>query len=181
MKSPNYSRVFPQVITWNILLAVKQIEKGGVASTLKWSVWRQTTWDQPLCVVLFFWSVHLNSKPNSYLIIPPLQWGITDHTAFVLFQLTFSVIFLITTLVSTVAYTSEGAGITGMLIGQQEVMGVTFQRPVAPPPIVLWTKTGRRPIGNMEIYTGNEHFSSLIIPLFPVIWDVFLILQNMRL
>lgn len=68
-----------------------------------------------------------------------------------------------------------------MLIGQSEVMGVTFQRPVAPPPIVLWTKTGRHPIGTMEIYTGNEHFSSHMVCLFPVIWGVFLIVQNMRI
>lgn len=89
---------------------------------------------RPTSVCVCFILLILSFKPH-------LQWGITDHIAFVLLQLTFSIIFLITTLRLTVAYTSEGAGITGMLIGQPEVMGVTFQRPVAPPPIVLWTKT----------------------------------------
>lgn len=55
-----------------------------------------------------------------------------------------------------------------MLIGQPEVMGVTFQRPVAPPPIVLGTKTGMQPLETMEIYAGNEHFNSHMACMFPM-------------
>lgn len=46
-----------------------------------------------------------------------------------------------------------------MLTGQPGVTGVTFQRPVAPPPIVSGIKTGTQPIGSMENHTGNEHFN----------------------
>lgn len=60
------------------------------------------------------------------------------------------------------------SGIMGMLIGQPEVTGVTFQRPVTPPPIVLGTQTGMQPIETMEIYTGNEHFNSHTACMFPM-------------
>lgn len=45
----------------------------------------------------------------------------------------------------------------GMLTGQPEVRGVTFQRPAAPPPIVSGTETGTQPVGTLENHTGNEH------------------------
>lgn len=78
-------------------------------------------------------------------------------------------------------YTVSGeSGITGMLIGQPEVMGVTFQRPAAPPPIVVWTKTGKQPIGTMEIYTGNEHFNSHMARMFPMIQEVLFILWQYK-
>lgn len=37
--------------------------------------------------------------------------------------------------------------IRAMLTAQPEVMGVTFQRPVAPPPIVSGSNTGPQPTG----------------------------------
>lgn len=60
----------------------------------------------------------------------------------------------------TAANISRESGIIGMLTGQPEVMGVTFQRPAAPPPIVSGTTTGAQPIGTMENHTGNEHLHS---------------------
>lgn len=68
-----------------------------------------------------------------------------------------------------------------MLTGQPEVMGVTFQRPAAPPPIVSATITGTPPIRTMEIHTGNEHFNSQMARSFPLIRKVLFISDNTKI
>lgn len=51
---------------------------------------------------------------------------------------------------------SGDKGIKEMLIGRANVKGVTFQRPVAPPPIVQWSETGQ---------TANENKWSFILEI----------------
>lgn len=53
---------------------------------------------------------------------------------------------------------------TTMLTGLSEVMRVTFQRPVAPPPIVLSKYTGIRPKKEHGIFILEMNISTLIWP-----------------
>lgn len=59
-----------------------------------------------------------------------------------------------------------------MLYGQPEVMGVTFQRPVAPPPIVSGTETGKEPIQPWEIILNAQ---CRLFSMHPLMWDVLFV------